>query len=454
MTADHIDLDLLNRFVARELEREEMMEVGWHLFLCDRCRELLDERGEEGRALFDEMFGGVRLKMPPDGYSGVLGRLAEQLQRAGLRIEQERVTAPRLHAELLRHPATRQHWMVENSARYQIYGLAEHLLAECRERWSEDPVRAEEMAELALTVTQRLDPQLHGWGLINDLMAECWAYIANCRRIGSDLRRVAEAFEIAEGYRQRGTGDAVEEAALLDLKASYLRDQRRFDEATGTLERVIELYRAANDQHLVGRVLIQKAILLHELGDADGAIESLSEAQHLVDIEREPQLAFTLKNNLALYLAEIGRASEASHLLPELRELARRVGTRLQRLRFLWVEGLVCSRLGQHGLAEAVLRQARDGFIEAGIGYDAALVSLDLAQVLLETGRSDEAKDLARQMVPIFTSRDVHREALAALAVFQRAIDDETATLALAREVADYLQRARHNPSLRYQRRA
>lgn len=453
MTTNHVDRDLVRRFVAQELPREEMMEVGWHLFVCDGCRGLLEAEGEAGLALFHEMFGGVRFKMPPDGYTGVLGRLADQLERAGLRIEQERAAAPRLRAELARQPATRQHWMVENSARYQNYGLAEHLLELCRERWSEDPVGAEEFAELALTVIQRLDPQLHGWGLIHDLMAEAWGYIANCRRIASDLRRVAEAFELAESFRQKGTGDAVEEAALLDLKASYLRDQRRFVEAADTLDRVIALYRAANDRHLVGRALIKKAQLFRDSGELEQAIVALAEAQDLLDAEGSPKLAFTLKNNLALYLSEIGRADEASQLLPELRELSRRVGSRLDRLRFLWVEGLICSRLGQHALAEAVLRQARDGFIDAGIGYDAALVSLDLAQLLLETDRGQEAKGLARQMVAIFASRDVHREALAALALFQRAIEEETATLALAQEVAAYLERARHNPSLRFQRR-
>jgi hypothetical protein len=92
------------------------------------------------------------------------------------------------------------------------------------------------------------------------------------------------------------------------------------------------------------------------------------------------------------------------------------------------------------------------GFIEAEIGYNAALVALDLAGLYLETGRAAEARDLAVEMVPIFAVRDVHREALAALAIAQKAMDQGAATLAMIQEVASFLRRARHNPALRFDR--
>jgi hypothetical protein len=128
------------------------------------------------------------------------------------------------------------------------------------------------------------------------------------------------------------------------------------------------------------------------------------------------------------------------------------VGGGLDRLRVLWVDGLVHRGLGRTGVAEAALRRAMAGFIEAEIGYNAALVALDLAGLYLETGRAAEARDLAVEMVPIFAVRDVHREALAALAIAQKAMDQGAATLAMIQEVASFLRRARHNPALRFDR--
>jgi hypothetical protein len=50
---------------------------------------------------------------------------------------------------------------------------------------------------------------------------------------------------------------------------------------------------------------------------------------------------------------------------------------------------------------------------------------------------------LAEEMLPIFKSRDIHREALAALLVFQKAAEMERVTLGLIREVSSYLKETR-----------
>jgi hypothetical protein len=57
-------------------------------------------------------------------------------------------------------------------------------------------------------------------------------------------------------------------------------------------------------------------------------------------------------------------------------------------------------------------------------------------------------------MVPIFASRQIHREALAALAVFQRAAEAERAGVEVVTEVGEYLRRARHAPELPFREAA
>ncbi|HTG32940.1 MAG TPA: hypothetical protein VLB76_08400 [Thermoanaerobaculia bacterium] len=52
----------------------------------------------------------------------------------------------------------------------------------------------------------------------------------------------------------------------------------------------------------------------------------------------------------------------------------------------------------------------------------------------------------------IFRARDVHRETLAALAVFQAAAALDAATADLARDLAAYFTRARLDPELRFER--
>ena len=91
----HLDLETLRRFAARKLGREDLFEAGWHLFLCDRCRELLPEAGPEAVALFERMFGGARVSYAESAYGEVTKAVAEKLRRTGVEIERERSAAGR-----------------------------------------------------------------------------------------------------------------------------------------------------------------------------------------------------------------------------------------------------------------------------------------------------------------------------------------------------------------------
>jgi tetratricopeptide (TPR) repeat protein len=451
MMEEHLDLGTLRRYAAQKLTRPKMFEAGWHLFLCEECRARLREVGPEAEAMYQRMFGSTRFTYPESAYSDVTRAVADKLRRTGVEIERERAGAGSLWDELDKHPHSRRLLMVENASRFQTYGLAELLLQECRRGWTEAPGRSEELAELALAVIHRLERRLHGSALVNDLKAEAWSYIANCRRIRSDLRSVSEAFDIAEEFRARGTGDLMEEAEILQLKASFFRAQRRFQDAHCAVDRAIEIYREAGDHHAEGRALIKKATVLRDQGEVEDSVPLLERAASLIDPGREPRLLLLVKQNLALYLNELGRSMDARKLLPEARELALRAGGGLDRLRVLWIEGLVNRDLGQTGLAEAALRRAMAGFTEADIGYDAALVALDLADLYVQNGRVSESRELAAEMLPIFAARDVHREAVAALILAQKALEQEKATSALLGQVASFLRLARRNPALRFE---
>jgi hypothetical protein len=80
------------------------------------------------------------------------------------------------------------------------------------------------------------------------------------------------------------------------------------------------------------------------------------------------------------------------------------------------------------------------------------LVSLELSRLYATQGRTEEVKSLARHMVPIFQSQEIHREALAALLIFREAAEKERVTAEFARDILLYLRKARHNPELRFER--
>ena len=156
------------------------------------------------------------------------------------------------------------------------------------------------------------------------------------------------------------------------------------------------------------------------------------------------------RHNLVWYLNESGQASEAAEALARTLRIYLDLGDPMHLVRLRWLEGRIARNLGQFEKAEAALLDARDAFIAQGIGFDAARVALDLAAVYLRQRRTAEVKRLAAEMVPIFESRDVHQEALAALLVFREAAEAERVTASLVERLTTFLTRARRNPELRF----
>ncbi|HSS47634.1 MAG TPA: hypothetical protein VLX28_01685 [Thermoanaerobaculia bacterium] len=153
------------------------------------------------------------------------------------------------------------------------------------------------------------------------------------------------------------------------------------------------------------------------------------------------------RHNLVLCLTEAGRYEEAERLLPEVREQLASQGKPLNLVRLRWTEGKIALGLGRTGEAEEDFREVRKDFLEKGMGYDAALVSLDLAILYARERRTSELKSLAAEMTPIFESLDVRRESLAALVMFRNACEEERMTVELATQLALELRRRQRGTS-------
>jgi tetratricopeptide (TPR) repeat protein len=222
-------------------------------------------------------------------------------------------------------------------------------------------------------------------------------------------------------------------------------------EAWRLLDRAIQM----DQEHTqAGRLLLKRAKVLEEMDRHEEAIEDLRRAAAWIDPEREPRLHWNQRFNSLVILVHLGRYEEAEAGLPEVRDLAERVGKKLNTLRVRWLEGLTAAGLERMEEAIAALEEVRREFAARGIAIDTALVSLDLAVIYLKQGRTAEVKELAAEMVAIFRAQRVQQEALAAVLVFQKAADRERATVDQARRLAGYLRQAQHDPGAKLGRRS
>lgn len=438
---------LVTLLEGRRLPPEETLLLTAHLAICPKCRKVLHDKNlgamVEAQTSRPKSPERERVFRSPEVYSGVLDRVFRAIAEENSYLDDQRSIAPALLAELASHSSSQQKLLIRNSSRYQTWAVAAELLLQARHKWTEDPHGSEFLAQLALEVADRLVVTGFRTCLLNDLRAEAWSYIGNCRRIQTDYLEAQRAFRKAELLLEAGSGDRLERARLLDLKASLAVDRGHLACADGLLTEAIEEYRLARDRHLEGRSLMIRARLLRQSGQVQQAIPVLHRATNLIDMGREPRLAFVSRNNLVAYLLEVGRAVEAQKLLPAVRALAQEHASRLERLRLLWTEGLLCKELGHSDLAIEALKQVREGFIAAEIGFDVAAVSMDLAALYLETGRGGEVRKLAAESIPLFTSRGVQRQAILAWSLFRDAAERDAVTLSLIEDVASRIRRAR-----------
>jgi tetratricopeptide (TPR) repeat protein len=413
---DHPSIETMAKLLAGDLSHEELLTgvIPHFLERCPECR----NRHEEILRLQKEM-----------------GHWDERVAVL------EGPQASELFARIRDLPFDEQLGLVTDDETFQIWGVCQLFLKESLEAAFEDAGRAINFAELGVKVAQTLgdayDPH---WVL--DLRARAYAYLGNAQRVLGELRSAETAFREAEALLARSmTGNELVRAEVIYLKSSLRRAQRRLGESMEMVERSLAIYREHDDSQGVGNTLLKRARILGELGDMEGAIVSLREAISIA--EPLSRLDLYARHNLLNTLTWAGRHAEADQLLSEVRETFAQGGRPLDLLRLRWVEAKIAFGLSRLQEAEESFRQVQEEFLVRGMGYDAALVSLDLSILYAQEHRTEDLKRLAAEILQVFESRDVHREAVATLILFQSACEEERLSAELASQLATLLQRER-----------
>jgi tetratricopeptide (TPR) repeat protein len=357
----------------------------------------------------------------------------------------------RLARELLTESEADRRVLIEGAPEYQHWGLAFVLCADSEAAAPRKPSRALELAELALLVARNVALDVPGSeGFRSRLEGWCTGFVANAQKVaGGDLPVVEKTFACAWSLWRAGDDPAglLSEAYLLDMEASLRRAQRRLPLALKLHEDALKL--AWPEE--VGIILLNQAVTRKESDDPEGALRSLERAAQVIDGDRQPRLRCVLLFNRASSLILLGRAKEAVPLVEEVWRLAERLRNETDLIKTLWLDGKCLAGLGRREEALIKLEQVRHELEEREQPFDYGLASLDVALLYREEGRFPEIKALAAEMLGIFKAQEVHREAIAAVILFQEAAGNERVTVELIRQLQDYLEKARNNPQLRFE---
>lgn len=331
---------------------------------------------------------------------------------------------------------------------FWTWALCETLLERGRALRHDDPAGMLRLAQLAQQAADRVDPSVRGPRETVDLRARAWAELGNAWRVCDDLRQAEAALAGALELRAEGTGSRLLLARLADLSASLLCDQRRFTEGFQMLDTAHTLYLQEGAAHDATRVLLMKGLYLGHTGNPEEGLQVLSQVLDEIDGERDPQTLFQTLHNVLLFRVELGELDEAQRQLQRMRPLYERHASPFIWTKLRGIEGKIASGLGDLAHAEQLFRGVRGELDAAGLGYQAALISLDLASVCLRVGKKAEVRQLVTEMVATFRSLGVEREAMAALLMLNEAVEQDQATLELLALVSGVLQKLERGPGL------
>jgi transcriptional regulator with XRE-family HTH domain len=370
---------------------------------------------------------------------------APEANRSPAPSSSDRLEGAKLWGRLEPCTAAERRWLVESVSEFQHWALAERLWSESVRAAADDAPLALDLAHLALRVAE-LAGGAESWRSL--LQGLSRGFVGNALRVQEKMREAEAEFAAAWRAWNEGRGGdpngLLPDWRLFDLEASLRRDLRQFEAALTLLDSA----RSCAPREAVGRILLKRAMTLEQAGDFEDAVAALMEAAPLIEDSGDLRNIFGVGFNLTVNLCHLRRFAEAESRLSALRAQARALGNALDPVMVRWVSARVAGGLGRRDEERGGLEHVREEFASRRQGLQTALVSLELAVLHLEDGRTREVREVAEAMAWVLAAEGIEREALAALRLFCAAAKKERATLEQGRRVLAAL-RAAGRPGMR-----
>lgn len=222
------------------------------------------------------------------------------------------------------------------------------------------------------------------------------AHLGNAHRVSCNFRQ-------ARTYLRQALAKTPADPLILEFYASLMKDMRQFRRASAFLGRAAKLRRCTGDSPNLATTLLQSALVLDEAGlsaqAADSVLGALDTIGLLPESEERERLARAGIQNLASYLVNAGKAQEALWIVKLCKERLM-LGGEVYCLRVEWLMADIAGALGEIDNAVAAYQEIRRRFAALGHSQEVAIVTLDLARLLLAP-RPLQAREEALAVSPI-----------------------------------------------------
>lgn len=408
--------------------------------LWSKLRRILRE--EKARSLLEPP------EVPPEEYEAILRSVRRRMRREAACFNIARTAVEDRYQGFEDLPAGRRQTVLRSSRPQTLLALAQDLMRRSYAARFDHVRESLHLATLALEVVEHIGRTGYlSRPVLADLESEALAYLGNAQRISSDLARAVETFERAERWREAGTGDRILRADLLRLRAYLLNSQGEAAQAAQLQDREIVLRRLMGDRAGLGEALVARGLTASwDEGPTDRTCAYMKEGAELVATN---ELLLTALHGLAEAFARAGQAGDALVALEGTPLLLLAVNLKKYEMSHHWIQALTFRAFGDYAWAARRLEDVRVALKEAGRERLAAVAAMDLVAVYAAQGRYREAQALASEAWLTFQNEGLAQAGAAALLSLTKALQDESATGAVAMAIANYVARLQHNKRAR-----
>ena len=296
--------------------------------------------------------------------------------------------------------------------------VIEKLIEQSKGCLSTDSEKAIEHAQAAVRMAETVWPKA-----VPGTKVRAMGFLMTAYRRAGDFLAAEKVEELADAIVDTGKILlATDEAIYFRHKALLIAAQGYPDIALFWIDQAMELLEDTEEKHHLGIVRFTRAEFLADTDRFDEAECELLQSLDEIDCEKEPRWAYAAFQNLAHDYVNRGRLTSARSAIKQARGLLASAGdNEADALRLDWIDARLQGALGESGRAENLFWTVRDGFHRQGRAYEVALVTLELALLMAESGSYRQVKRLAEESLTMFRALHLPQRQTAAFSVLRTA---------------------------------
>jgi tetratricopeptide (TPR) repeat protein len=440
----HYDDDELSEYVLAPSLDPHREDIEQHVAACAGCRARLTLVQELEEAFRDEeMWGLVDVLLTRSS------RL-EEARAEYIRVEREDAEAEALLSPLLRSPLRFRGAEIDGDSRFRTAAVVRNLCLAAHARHEKQPQFSLAIANAACRIALQLPKSGKERRAV---LALAVRERANAFRYLGRFAEGLKALDDAEKLFDDSPGsDPFDLAIVSYIRATIYVESGRAADGLALARTAAEVFRDYGDHRReLAAVMVEAGCLMHS-GHVSEAAEAFERVASIAKATDQPEIfARALQNAGNAYLA-VSKPELATPVLIEALALFDNLGLTTERARSVWK--LASARAAEGALREAAeqFERVRTELADLGLINDAALATLEWAEVRLALGENDGVAERCAAIAVDFESEGMLRNARIALAYLQQAFRAGAATPEVVRHVRAYLTELPGRPAAAFVR--